>query len=97
MPKLNRVAIKQHRTRELPPGFKVRFEHILKPKLDSKNKAYTSLQTIANVYDTDRELVASECSFSSVRDTPDRKVGNHIALQRALKHLEKHNGSQKAS
>lgn len=95
MPKLNRISIKDNNKRTLPEGWRVRYEHWQTNRLTSKNQTYQAHHTRANLYKPVEsnaehplyELVGAATAVTSPKDLYLRKVGNHIALQRALKEV----------
>ena len=77
------------RTRTVPENTFVKYKHIVLAQ-DINGVLEKRNTTVCNVIDRDtREIVAQGYSICSPNDTYRRKVGNHIALQRALKSMQR--------
>lgn len=93
--KTGKIDLTNQPRRQVPNGHKIRLTHFSETKEEDRKvlKTFRPLTselapryvTIAELISPSGVAIASATSYCNPKDTPNRKLGNHIAAQRCLK------------
>jgi len=83
------IDVSNQKRRPIPADVRVKYTHMIQVFTSPEDTPEPRRVTVATLIDkpTGKALVG-DVAICGPRDTYRRKVGNHIALQRALKNLE---------